>query len=188
MPGSKGFIVTGQLGDVMKESAQAALSYVRSKAKDLSIEPKSFEQSDIHLHVPEGATPKDGPSAGVTMATALASLMTSRLVRNDVAMTGEITLRGRVLPVGGIKEKILAAHRAGLKTVILPRRNEKDLDDLPDDVRQSLTFVFADNVTDVFNAALCPAPPKPAGGNGHSAEQAQVLEKDKLPRAAKKRG
>ena len=166
MPGSKGFIVTGQLGDVMKESAQAALSYVRSKAKELGIEPKSFEQSDIHLHVPEGATPKDGPSAGVTMATALASLMTNRLVRSDVAMTGEITLRGRVLPVGGIKEKVLAAHRAGLKTVILPRRNEKDLDDLPEDVRKSLTFVFAENVNDVFNAALLPAPSQSDTGNG----------------------
>jgi ATP-dependent Lon protease len=188
MPGSKGFIVTGQLGDVMRESAQAALSYVRSKAKDLGIESKSFEQSDIHLHVPEGATPKDGPSAGVTMATALASLMTSRLVRNDVAMTGEITLRGRVLPVGGIKEKVLAAHRAGLKTIILPRRNEKDLDDLPDDVRRSLTFIFAENVTDVFNAALCPALPKPAGGNGHAVEGVEEPQKDKLPRAAKKRG
>jgi ATP-dependent Lon protease len=188
MPGSKGFIVTGQLGDVMRESAQAALSYVRSKAKDLGIESKSFEQSDIHLHVPEGATPKDGPSAGVTMATALASLMTSRLVRNDVAMTGEITLRGRVLPVGGIKEKVLAAHRAGLKTIILPRRNEKDLDDLPDDVRRSLTFIFAENVTDVFNAALCPALPKPAGGNGHAVEGVEEPQKDKLPRTAKKRG
>ncbi|MEW5718674.1 MAG: endopeptidase La [Chloroflexota bacterium] len=188
MPGSKGFIVTGQLGDVMKESAQAALSYVRSKAKDLGIESKSFEQSDIHLHVPEGATPKDGPSAGVTMATALASLMTNRLVRNDVAMTGEITLRGRVLPVGGIKEKVIAAHRAGLKTIILPRRNEKDLDELPDDVRQELTFVFADSVTDVFNAALCPAPVKSTGGNGHELGNAEQPQKDKLPRAAKKRG
>ncbi len=188
MPGSKGFITTGQLGDVMKESAQAALSYVRSKAKDLGIESKAFEQSDIHLHVPEGATPKDGPSAGVTMATALASLMTNRLVRNDIAMTGEITLRGRVLPVGGIKEKVIAAHRAGIKTIILPRRNEKDLDELPDDVRKDLTFVFAEYVTDVFNAALCPAPVKPMAGNGHELEGAEQPSKDRLPRAAKKRG
>jgi ATP-dependent Lon protease len=187
MPGSKGFITTGLLGDVMRESAQAALSYVRSKAKDLGIQSKAFAQSDIHLHVPEGATPKDGPSAGVTMATALASLMTSRLVRNDVAMTGEITLRGRVLPVGGIKEKVIAAHRAGLKTIILPRRNEKDLDELPDDVRKALTFVFAEYVTDVFNAALCPAPVKPSGGNGHAPEGAEQPQKNKLPRAAKKR-
>jgi ATP-dependent Lon protease len=154
----------------------------------LGIEDKAFEQSDIHLHVPEGATPKDGPSAGVTMATALASLMTNRLVRNDVAMTGEITLRGRVLPVGGIKEKVIAAHRAGLKTIILPRRNEKDLDELPDDVRKGLTFVFADYVTDVFNAALCPTPVKPTAGNGHELDGAEQPAKDRLPRAAKKRG
>jgi ATP-dependent Lon protease len=135
MPGSKGFTVTGQLGDVMKESAQAALSYVRSQARNLKIEDTAFEKSDIHLHMPEGATPKDGPSAGVTMATALASLMTNRLVKSDVAMTGEITLRGRVLPVGGIKEKVLG-RTAGLKTVILPKRNER-LDELPDQVRRT---------------------------------------------------
>lgn len=156
MPGSKQFMVTGQLGEIMKESAQAALSYIRSKAKMLGIHEKSFESSDIHLHVPEGATPKDGPSAGVTMATALASLMTNRLVRSDVAMTGEITLRGRVLPVGGIKEKVLAAHRAGLKTVILPKRNEKDIDDLPKEVCQEMNFVFAKDIRAVFEAALCP--------------------------------
>ena len=155
MPGAKGFTLTGQLGAVMKESAQAALSYVRSKAHELGIDDKEFEKSDIHLHIPQGAIPKDGPSAGVTMATALASLMTNRLVKCDVGMTGEITLRGRVLPVGGIKEKVLAAHRAGLKTVILPKRNEKDLDDLPQEVRSEMTFVLAENVNDVFNAALC---------------------------------
>jgi len=192
MPGSKGFIVTGQLGDVMKESAQAALSYVRSKARELGIDPKLFEKSDIHLHVPEGATPKDGPSAGVTMATALASLVTNRLVRSDVAMTGEITLRGRVLPVGGIKEKVLAAHRAGLKTIILPRRNEKDLDDLPEDVRKELTFVLVDNVTEVFNAALMPTPVQPISGNGDTPEkeekeEAKAATRDKQTRAAKKR-
>jgi ATP-dependent Lon protease len=157
MPGQKGFVMTGMLGDVMRESAQAALSYVRSKTKDLGIDDKFFEHSDIHLHVPEGATPKDGPSAGVTMATAIASLLTGRRVRDDVAMTGEITLRGRVLPIGGLKEKVLAAHRAGLKTVILPARNEKDLDDLPDEVRGDMHFVPADTVMDVFNAALEPA-------------------------------
>ncbi len=190
MPGEKGFIVTGQLGDVMKESAQAALSYVRSKAKDLGIDDSAFKHSDIHLHVPEGATPKDGPSAGVTMATAIASLMTNRLVKSDVAMTGEITLRGRVLPVGGIKEKVLAAHRAGLKTVILPRRNEKDLDELPEQVHKDLNFVFAEQVRDVFDAALssrrAPAPSgdgrKPAG----SSEAAEEPRKDKTPRAAKR--
>lgn len=154
MPGSKGFMITGQLGTVMTESAQAALSYIRSKASDLGIDAKIFEKVDIHLHIPEGATPKDGPSAGVTMATALASLMTKRAVKNDVGMTGEITLRGRVLPVGGIKEKVLAAHRAGLKTIILPKRNLKDLDDLSEDIRKELKFVFVENMTEVFNAAL----------------------------------
>ena len=157
MPGQKGFVMTGMLGDVMRESGQAALSYVRSKTKDLGIDDKFFERSDIHLHVPEGATPKDGPSAGVTMATAIASLLTGRRVRDDVAMTGEITLRGRVLPIGGLKEKVLAAHRAGLRTVILPERNEKDLDDLPDEVRREMHFIPADTVMDVFNAALEPA-------------------------------
>ena len=156
MPGSKGFTVTGQLGDVMKESAQAALSYVRSKAGELHIGQDVFEKTDIHLHVPAGAVPKDGPSAGVTMATALASLLTGRNVRDDVGMTGEITLRGQVLPVGGIKEKVLAAHRAGLKTVILPKQNAKDLDDVPDEVRKSLKFVLAEWVDDVFEAALLP--------------------------------
>jgi len=133
MPGSKGFTVTGQLGEVMKESAQAALSYVRSKAGELGIPDDIFEKTDIHLHVPAGAVPKDGPSAGVTIATALTSLLTGRNVHDNVGMTGEITLRGRVLPVGGIKEKVLAAHRAGLKTVILPKQNEKDLDDIPEE-------------------------------------------------------
>jgi ATP-dependent Lon protease len=154
MPGQKGFTVTGQLGEIMKESAQAALSYVRSKAEDLSIPKDTFDTTDIHLHVPAGAVPKDGPSAGVTMAAALASLLTGRKVRDDVGMTGEITLRGQVLPVGGVKEKVLAAHRAGLKTVILPRQNEKDLDDIPEEVRESLKFVLAERVDDVFGAAL----------------------------------
>ena len=155
MPGSKGFIVTGQLGDVMKESAQAALSYVRSKAEELGIEKNFFEKCDIHLHIPAGATPKDGPSAGVTMATALASLLTGRKVRPNVGMTGEITLRGKVLPVGGVKEKVLAAHRAGLDTVILPRRNEKDLEEVPEEVRNKMHFIFAERVDDVLKAALC---------------------------------
>ncbi|HHF7365945.1 TPA: endopeptidase La [Legionella bozemanae] len=156
MPGSKDFLITGQLGTVMQESAQAAFSYVRSKAHQLEIDDTVFEKSDIHIHIPEGAIPKDGPSAGVTMATALASLMTNRLVKNDIGMTGEITLRGRVLPVGGIKEKVIAAHRAGLKTVILPKRNAKDLEDLPDKVRQKMKFIFAEDVSEVFDAALCP--------------------------------
>jgi ATP-dependent Lon protease len=154
MPGSRGFQLTGQLGDVMRESAQAALSYVRSRADRFGVTPEFFAKHDIHLHVPAGAVPKDGPSAGVTMATALASLLTGRVVRNDLAMTGEITLRGQVLPVGGIKEKVLAAHRAGLKTVILPNRNEKDLEDLPQEVRDSLKFILVEKVDQVFEAAL----------------------------------
>ncbi|MFQ5594315.1 MAG: endopeptidase La [Anaerolineae bacterium] len=154
MPGGKGFQLTGQLGDVMRESAQAALSYVRTKAEDLDIPPRFFDQTDIHLHVPAGAIPKDGPSAGVTMATSLASLLTGRPIRADAGMTGEITLRGQVLPVGGIKEKVLAAHRAGLRTVIMPTRNEKDLDDIPDEVREEMQFVFVDSVSEVFDTAL----------------------------------
>ncbi|MFN3705211.1 MAG: endopeptidase La [Thermoflexales bacterium] len=156
MPGSKGFLLTGQLGEVMRESAQAALSYVRSHAEALRIPARVFEKSDIHLHVPAGAQPKDGPSAGVTMVTALASLLTGRKVRPDVAMTGEITLRGLVLPVGGIKEKVLAAHRAGLRTIIIPRRNEPDLDELPEEVRKSLHFVLVDRVEQVLDEALLP--------------------------------
>ncbi len=154
MPGGKGFQLTGQLGDVMRESAQAALSYVRSKAKDLGLDERFFDRTDIHLHVPSGAVPKDGPSAGVTMATAIASLLTGRPVRDDVGMTGEITLRGQVLPIGGLKEKVLAAHRVGLKTVIIPKRNEKDLEDVPEEVRNSMKFVLADCVDQVFEAAL----------------------------------
>ena len=130
MTGQKGLTLTGSLGDVMKESAQAALSYIRSRANSLGIDDDFFEKSDIHLHVPAGAIPKDGPSAGVTMAACLASLMSGRPTRSDVAMTGEITLRGKVLPVGGIKEKVLAARRAGITTVVLPRRNEHDLEDI----------------------------------------------------------
>ncbi|MFQ5340523.1 MAG: endopeptidase La [Anaerolineae bacterium] len=154
MPGGKGFQLTGQLGDVMRESAQAALSYVRSKAEDLDIPPRFFDKADIHLHVPAGAIPKDGPSAGVTLATSLASLLTGRPIRADLGMTGEITLRGKVLPVGGIKQKVLAAHRAGLRTVIMPARNEKDLDEIPDEVRQEMEFVFVDTVSEVFDTAL----------------------------------
>jgi len=154
MPGSKGFQYTGQLGEVMQESARAAFSYVRSKARDLGLPADYFETHDVHLHVPAGAVPKDGPSAGVTMITTLASLFTGRPVRHNVAMTGEITLRGQVLPVGGIKDKVLAAHRAGLDTVILPRRNEPDLEEVPEEVRQVMTFIFADDVDTVLKAAL----------------------------------
>jgi ATP-dependent Lon protease len=154
MRGNKGFTITGQLGEVMRESAQAALSYVRAKAADLGIDEEAFEKLDIHLHVPAGAIPKDGPSAGVSMATALASLLKGVPVDSRVGMTGEITLRGQVLPVGGIKEKVLAAHRAGLEIVCLPRRNEKDLDDIPEDVRNRIKFVLVDRVEQVFDTAL----------------------------------
>jgi ATP-dependent Lon protease len=154
MPGDKGFLLTGQLGDVMKESAQAALTYVRSKAGEWGIADGFFAKHDIHIHVPAGATPKDGPSAGVTMVTALASLITGRHVSPLVGMTGEITLRGLVMPIGGVKEKVLAAHRAGLKQVILPKRNESDLDDVPEEVRSSLVFTLVDRVQQVLDAAL----------------------------------
>ena len=157
MQGSKGFQLTGSLGDVMQESAHAALSYVRSRADQLSLDPEFFNGSDIHLHVPAGSQPKDGPSAGVTMATALVSLVSGRAVSPDVGMTGEITLRGQVLPVGGIKEKVLAAHRSGLKTVILPKRNDADLDDLPEEVKNDISFKFVETIDEVLEAALEPA-------------------------------
>lgn len=154
MPGSKGFKLTGQLGDVMQESAQIALSYLRSRVDDLGITAEYFTGHDIHLHVPAGATPKDGPSAGVTMATALASLVTQRPAKSTVAMTGELTLGGQVLPVGGIKDKVLAAHRIGVRKVILPKKNAKDLDDLPDDIRKEMTFVLAEHMDEVLEEAL----------------------------------
>lgn len=159
MPGGKGFQLTGSLGDIMQESAHAALSYVRSHAETLALPPDFFEKSDIHLHVPAGSQPKDGPSAGVTMATALVSLVSGQPVSENVGMTGEITLRGQVLPVGGIKEKVLAAHRSDLKIIILPKRNEADLEDLPEEVRKDLKFVFVDTIDQVLEAAL-EAPPK----------------------------
>lgn len=154
MPGSKGLTLTGQLGDVMKESATAALSFIRSNAKELGIDEDFFSKHDIHIHVPAGAIPKDGPSAGVTMLTALTSLFTGKPVVKNLAMTGEITLRGQVLPVGGIKEKVLAAHRAGVKTIILPEWNEKDLEDLPRKVRDGIKFHFTESMFDVLKIAL----------------------------------
>lgn len=167
MPGSKGFQITGSVGNVMQESAQAALSYVRSQAENLGIEPDFFEKSDIHLHIPAGAQPKDGPSAGVTIATSLVSLLSSRPVRAELAMTGEITLRGQVLPVGGIKEKVLAAHRFGVKTVILPKRNELDLEDLPEEVRNSMSFNLVETIDEVLAVALGQsAPPSVQGQPG----------------------
>ncbi len=154
MPGKGNLLITGQLGDVMKESVQAAMSYVRGRATALGIDPKVFAESDIHVHVPAGAVPKDGPSAGITLTTAITSLLTGIPVRDDLAMTGEITLRGQVLPIGGVKDKVLAARRAGLTTVILPKRNEGDLDDLPKDARKSMHFVLAEHIDDVLRVAL----------------------------------
>ncbi|HPO58617.1 MAG TPA: endopeptidase La [Anaerolineaceae bacterium] len=154
MPGSKGFITTGSVGKVMQESSQAALSYVRSRAESLGIDPAIFEKSDIHLHIPSGAQPKDGPSAGVTMATALVSLLTGKVVNPDVGMTGEITLRGQVLPIGGVKEKVLAAHSAGLKTVVLPKLNEPDLEDIPEEIQKQMNFVTVETVDEVLKVAL----------------------------------
>ncbi|MDD5131049.1 MAG: endopeptidase La [bacterium] len=156
MRGNKGLTLTGQLGDVMKESAQAALSYIRSHAQELNIAEDFFETMDIHVHVPAGAIPKDGPSAGVTMATSLVSLLTDRAVKHDLAMTGEITLRGEVLPIGGIKEKVLAAHLAGIKTVVLPKKNEGDLEDIPQEIREKIRFVLVDKLADVLVEALNP--------------------------------
>jgi ATP-dependent Lon protease len=154
MAGKKGLMLTGHLGEVMKESAQAALSYVRSRAERLGIAPDFYDDCDIHIHVPAGAVPKDGPSAGVTIAASLASLLTGRPVRHNLAMTGEITLRGKVMPVGGVKEKVLAAKRAGIDTVILPRLNEKDLEDVPEKVRQEMTFGFVDTIDEVLERVL----------------------------------
>jgi ATP-dependent Lon protease len=149
----------------MKESARAALSYVRSNASVLGVDPKVLENQDLHIHFPSGGVPKDGPSAGVTIFTALTSLFTGRRVRNDTAMTGECTLRGRVLPVGGIKEKVLAAHRAGLKRVILPKKNERDIDDVPQKTRDELELIFAEDMQQVLAAALEDAPAVSTGGS-----------------------
>ena len=154
MKGKKGLTLTGQLGDVMKESATAALSFIRTNAPSFKIDEDFFENSDIHLHIPAGAIPKDGPSAGVTMLTALVSLLTKKTIQKDLAMTGEITLRGQVLPVGGIKEKVLAAHRAGIKTLIIPKWNEKDLEDIPEKVKKEIDFHFVDKMMDVLKIAL----------------------------------
>ena len=153
-PGKGKLILTGKLGDVMKESAQTALSYVRSKTAEYGIDPLFHESSDIHIHVPEGAVPKDGPSAGITIATALVSALTKRKIRREVGMTGEITLRGRVLPIGGLKEKALSAHRAGLTTIILPIENERDIEDVPETIREELTFILVTHVEEVLEIAL----------------------------------
>src|SRR5205814_8255132 len=153
-PGKGNIKLTGHIGEVMKESAQAALSLVRSRGAAIGVKPEEFRDYDIHVHVPAGAVPKDGPSAGVAMFTALASLFSNKAVRVDVAMTGEITLRGMVLRIGGLKEKSLAAMRAGISTVIIPRLNEKDLVDVPEEAKQKLKFIPVENVDEVLNAAL----------------------------------
>ena len=154
MPGEGKFRVTGNLGKVMTESAEAAVSYIRSQNERFQLEPDFYKKKDIHIHIPEGATPKDGPSAGVTMATAIISALTGRKVRNDVAMTGEITIRGRVLPIGGLQEKVLAAKKVGIKTVILPKENEKDLDEIMDEIKDGMQFVLAETMEDVLQTAL----------------------------------
>jgi ATP-dependent Lon protease len=154
MPGKGKTMITGKLGDVMQESVQAARSYVQSRAVAFGIKPTLFDRRDIHVHVPEGATPKDGPSAGVAMATTIVSALTQTPVRKDIAMTGEITLRGRVLPIGGLKEKLLAALRGGITTVLIPKENEKDLADIPDNVKKGLTIIPVGDVDEVLKHAL----------------------------------
>ena len=174
MKGKGTLTLTGQLGDVMKESAQAALSYVRSKGKELGIDADAFSQNDLHIHVPAGAIPKDGPSAGITMATAIASAFTGRAVRRDVAMTGEITLRGRVLPIGGLKEKALAAKRMGINTIVVPKRNKKDVDDLPKYVKEGMNFVIVETVEAVLKTTLVePEKAAPSGSIPKKTARAQ---------------
>jgi ATP-dependent Lon protease len=157
MPGTGKVIMTGKLGDVMQESVQAALTYVRARAEQFNLKENFHKEMDIHIHVPEGAIPKDGPSAGIAMATSIASIFTKRRVRADLAMTGEITLRGRVLPIGGLKEKLLAAHRGNIKTVIIPKDNQKDLAEVPQNVLSALEMVLVDHVDEVLETALLPA-------------------------------
>jgi len=154
MPGTGKLVLTGQLGDVMKESAQAGFSYIRSKARDFGIDQNFYNDMDIHVHVPEGAIPKDGPSAGITMTTAIISALTDIPVHSQVAMTGEITLRGRILPVGGLKEKVLAAHRAGISKVLVPAENEKDLTDIPDNIKRKVRIILVDYMEQVLEHAL----------------------------------
>ncbi len=166
MPGKGSLTLTGQLGEVMQESAQAALTYTRSQAEALDIADEMFERIDIHIHVPEGAVPKDGPSAGISLAVALISAFTNRPVHRDMSMTGEITLRGRMLPIGGVREKALAARRSGIKTFVLPRKNQSDLQDIPKKLRQDINFVLVDHVDEVLDVVLFPPDKKNGKGKG----------------------
>jgi ATP-dependent Lon protease len=184
MPGKGAITLTGQIGDVMKESATAAFSLVRSRSQELGIDPKVLAESDIHIHVPAGAIPKDGPSAGVAMFTALASLMLNRPVKHDLAMTGEITLRGLVLPIGGLKEKTLAAKRAGIKQVIVPKRNEKDMPEIPEEVRNTLKFHFVENIDQVLALALGTSPA--GGGKGGKGSKTTKASKKRMKAVARR--
>jgi ATP-dependent Lon protease len=178
MEGKDKLLLTGQLGDVMKESARIALSFVQGELERLGLPKDALEDKTIHLHVPAGAIPKDGPSAGVTLVTALVSVLTGRTVREDIGMTGEVTLQGRVLPIGGVKQKVLAAHRQGLKTVILPKANDVDLDEVPEEIRNELNFELVDHVDEVLQLAYeseLEIKPVPIGGNGREREPAGVL-------------
>jgi ATP-dependent Lon protease len=182
MRGKGTLVMTGSLGDVMKESAQAALSYVRSRADHLGINHALFEKNDIHIHVPAGAIPKDGPSAGITIATAIISALTQRPTIKDYAMTGEITLRGRVLPIGGLKEKALAAVRNNIKNIIVPERNRKDLEDIPETIRKKVTFTFVKHIDDVIDIAIA-KPDKTRGTKETARSKAPVSKKNSGTRA-----
>jgi ATP-dependent Lon protease len=195
MPGKGAFTLTGQLGDVMKESAQAAVSFLRSRSAELGLPDDYFSKHDLHIHVPAGAIPKDGPSAGIAMATSIASLLTNNKVDSDLAMTGEVTLTGQVLPIGGVKEKVLGARRAGIKKIILPKRNEMDLDDVPKEVRDQMQFFFVEELSEVFARALGKpiitpvllGAPEPAGRNNVVALRPAGARKVMRPDARKRR-
>jgi ATP-dependent Lon protease len=171
VPGAGRLVLTGQLGDVMKESARAGVSYIRSLSGELGVKASFYKEDDLHIHIPEGATPKDGPSAGVTMCCAMVSALTGIPARQDIAMTGEITLRGKILPVGGIREKVLAAHRAGIRKVLLPVENERDIDDIPPNVRRKLEFVLIESAGEALAQVLV-RPLRPASANASLKKQA----------------